>query len=247
MTTPGTTGDCPTCGATHGNQCVSTTTGKPAGRPHANRLNTTPNPPHRPTKLTPKLTKRICKDLANGVPLSTAAQANGIDPSTLHNWLNQANSQTDEAAPFREFRDRLLRARAKGAAKLAGKIVKAGDRKARSEKPMLNPVTGFPLRDEDGNVLWEIVWTEDWKAHAFILERSWASEWGKRSTVEVTHQDPGVAALLASGAGVGLEEDAVADRLYRVLVAARERQDARRAVESGEVVDGVVVPPGPSV
>jgi len=249
MTTPATTGDCPTCGATHGNECVSTTSGKPTGRPHAARTSDNPNPPGRPTKLTPKVTKRICKALRNGTSLTTAAQAAGIAPRTLHTWLNQADLDTPEAEPFRQFRHRLLRARAQGAERLAGKIVKAGDRKIKSREPLLNPVTGYQLRDEDGNPLERIVYEDDWKAHAFILERSWASEWGKRSTVEVTHQDPGVAALMAAGAGSEVESSAVADRLFHALREARERDQARRALAAG-VVEGEVVeasPPDPSV
>jgi len=239
-TPPSLTGDCPTCGATHGNECVSLTSGKGNGRPHAARTSDTPKPPGRPNKLTPKLTKRICKALRNGTSLTTAAQAAGIGTTTLHTWLNQADLETPEAEPFREFRDSLLRARAQGAAKLADKINKAGDRKIKSQKPLLNPLTGYPLRDDEGQVLWDIVWEEDWKAHAFLLERSWASEWGKRTSVEVSHQDP--SAALVAAAGRQLESDAVADRLFHVLREAQQRDAVHRAaLESGDVVDGVVV------
>ena len=238
MTTPGTTGTCPTCGATNGNRCT-TNTGNPAKHPHGSRLKGTPTPPGQPTKLTPKLTKRIAKHLRNGTTLTTAAQASGIGPTTLHRWLNQANIDGDDGAPFREFRDTLLRARAEGAAKLARQIVKAGGRRLKSEEAMAD-ARGGPLLDEDGNILYKRVWEDDWKALAFVLERSWAQEWGKRTTVAVEHQDPAGAVLTGADAARELEEATVYDRLYYALRDAAERDRQARALEAGEVVEGVV-------
>lgn len=231
---------CPTCKATHGHPCT-TTGGHQLGAYHKSRITghlQTPGP-GRPTTLTPHLQEVICQHLANGVTLTTAAQAAGIHYATLNRWINLADSQDPDHEPFREFREAVLRARAEGAARLVDKIIQAGDRKVKSIDPVVDPVKGGQARGDDGEPLFKITYESDWKAHAWVLERAHATEWGKRSTVQVEYKDAAEQALVSASSA--LMVDAAASQLHAAL---REVQGAIEAGKAphelvvGEVVDG---------
>lgn len=236
---------CPRCHAQTGQECLSRN-GGPLHAFHAQRITRNPNPPqgHRTTLLTPDLQETICTKLANGVTLTTAAQAAGIHEATLHRWLTkgQGDENDPDTEPFRAFRESVVQARAEGAARMAGNIVEAGYERVKHRKPVVTP-SGQAVYDANGNVLEELTYEWDWKAHAWILERAFASEFGKRTTVEISHQDA-AGAVLAGAAELGA--DAVSDRVWKSL-----QEFKRRMVESGvdpggDVVDGVIVENPPS-
>ena len=97
-----------TCGST------ATSTGKPCQRG--------PNCPYhqqegapetgRPTKLTRERQERIASMLEKGHSINAACRANGISAKTYHGWVRRGGNQ-DEGI-FREFRNRVTRARAEG-------------------------------------------------------------------------------------------------------------------------------------
>ena len=222
---------CPRCKAEPGQPCI-TTTKRPYKGHHAARLTRREPTTGRPTLCTPELTDHICSLLTAGTTLRTAATAAGIGQSTLFNWLNRGQSDHPDHRPYREFLERVTQARARGSADMARNIYEAG---LPREKPMLNPVTGNQATAPDGEPLYEIdSW--DWKAHAWILERSYHGEWGKRSTLEITGgEDLGavaggqVASALSTGAAT----------VARALEAARERGELPpRQVIEGEVEAG---------
>jgi len=80
----------------------------------------------RPTKLTPEVSEEICKALEDdGAFIETAAQAAGIDHSTLYRWLDRGLKGEE---PFAAFCEAVARARAMGELKLL-RDVRRGDDK----------------------------------------------------------------------------------------------------------------------
>lgn len=67
-------------------------------------------PRGRPTKLTDEVSGRICEHVENGATLHIAAQAEGVNPSTLRSWLHQGRDGTE---PFLSFLNATERARAR--------------------------------------------------------------------------------------------------------------------------------------
>ncbi len=65
--------------------------------------------PSSPTLLTPELSDRICRLIEEGNRNEVAAQAVGIDRSTLQYWLSKGNRGL---APYEAFKDAVYTARA---------------------------------------------------------------------------------------------------------------------------------------
>jgi hypothetical protein len=82
----------------------------------------------RPTKCTPALTKLVCKELEQGMPLEPAANAQGIADSTLYEWLDKG---LQEIQPYAAFTDAVVRARGIGELRLLRTVLK-GDTAGRS-------------------------------------------------------------------------------------------------------------------
>lgn len=64
----------------------------------------------RPTKLTAEVQSRVCEALALGVSIEAAAAHAGVNVSTIHRWVAQAEHDP-EGGMFREFREAMTRAR----------------------------------------------------------------------------------------------------------------------------------------
>lgn len=80
----------------------------------------------RPTKLTPDTHNKIITALKAGNYLDTAARYAGVDPGTVHRWLNKG---IDPEAPeeYREFRDAVENARAEAEARNVALIQQAAN------------------------------------------------------------------------------------------------------------------------
>lgn len=97
-------------------RCGSTDTasGKPCGRgPNCpyHQQNESPET-GRPTKLTRDRQERIAAMLEDGHSITAACRANGVSAKTYHQWVRRGEEQ--EEGIFREFRNRVTRARAEG-------------------------------------------------------------------------------------------------------------------------------------
>lgn len=59
----------------------------------------------RPPKYTPERLERILQDIADRIPYEFAAEANGIDESTLYDWINKGklDNQNDLDTPLAQF------------------------------------------------------------------------------------------------------------------------------------------------
>ena len=79
----------------------------------------------RPSKLTPELAARIVKAIAAGNYPEVAAESEGVGKTTLYRWMEQG--ARDESGPFREFRESVMRARARAERKMV-RIVRTAAR-----------------------------------------------------------------------------------------------------------------------
>lgn len=234
---PGRDHECPHCHAAPGDAC-HTPTGRPSP-PHKARRDITTNPPPTGRKLllTPELTDTITASLRLGAPLNIAVLAAGTTTTTIYRWLAQADADDpNQPSLFRDFRDAVTQARAQGGLIQLSRINQAAARHIKSEEPVVvvgPDGKGHAVLGPDGNPLVKRVWEQDWRASAFILERSFARDFGRREIVELTGVDSAEAALSASGPagsdGAGL------DRLVASMAAFRERKLLEEAGQDGQV------------
>lgn len=109
-------------------------------------------------KCTPELTKRICKDIEEGVPVEHAARVNGVTGRTVFRWLEDgAKDGPDADVVFVTFRQAIEQAKSNHAAALSKALHRAAVKKG---KP-------------------------DAKAMQFVLERRDRENWGLRVSLEV--------------------------------------------------------------
>ena len=79
--------------------------------------------PGRPSKLTVRLQAAICKKLEIAVPEKYAAEANGIDESTFHDWMRQG---VDGREPYARFRQAVKQSRAQAVCNLLFRALAGG-------------------------------------------------------------------------------------------------------------------------
>jgi hypothetical protein len=79
--------------------------------------------PGRPSKLTPALQLVICNDLDAAVPEKAAAEANGVNESTFHEWMKKG---AQGIKPYAGFHLAVTRARARGFIKLLVRALAGG-------------------------------------------------------------------------------------------------------------------------
>lgn len=70
--------------------------------------------------LNPELEAAICRDLALGIPLKYAAEANGTAEMTVHHWLEKGAAGIE---PYAHFREAVTRARAIAVTMLVRKVL----------------------------------------------------------------------------------------------------------------------------
>lgn len=124
---------------------------------------------------------RIVFLLRQGAYLRTAAQAAGIGTTTLHRWLN------DDRPAFRAFRDSVDRARADAQVSLVLTIQMHAKGGQKRPKQVVVPK---PEGAHEVVTIQEVV-DGDWRAAAWLLERSWPREYGRREAIEVSGPDGG--------------------------------------------------------
>lgn len=236
--------DCPRCEQPPGAHCT-TPKGTRASRLHASRRRPpnlpTPLPGRKPLIEDPDVREIITTHLSNFTPAGQAAAAAGVHPATLYRWLAEADKP--EAAPvYREFRDTLTRARAEAAAEILAEIKHEATWHLVSEEPMVTP-GGKLVTDGDGNMVVKQKWGRDWRAGAFLLERAFPAEWGKRQTVAVESGDGLVPAAVSASVGSQGGVDPVALVRIRESMRAWAREQGwdvpdDEGIQDAEVVEG---------
>ena len=76
------------------------------------------------SKLNSKLTKAICKDIADGMPFRWASRNNNITEKTFYNWYNRGKKADDGI--FKEFFVEVEKAKAKAVKYNVGVVMNAG-------------------------------------------------------------------------------------------------------------------------
>jgi hypothetical protein len=193
----------------------------------------------RTTRLTDDTQAIIIDALQKGMFLETAATLANVGRTTLYRWLQQgATPQTlnDDGEPipdqwdkYRDFRDacQIARTQAEYAAVEAlWDVAKGG---ALIEESV-RYIPGNRDR-EDGEVVTQKFTGPDAKPMMFLLERMYASRWGRRETLAIVN-DADMTGVAAPDEGVG------SDRILAVTARVREAIEARRGEEVGD--DGVV-------
>lgn len=141
-----------------------------------------------------------CRNLALGTGPTAAAKAVGINPSTARLWRSngrqallrletEGGDPTDIEAPYLAFLAELEGAEAKAKAALLQGILDAGTQTQKYRKVQIRK----ELRD---GVMVEVDRTEtveerpaQWTALAWMAERRWPNEFGRRVAVDVQHTD----------------------------------------------------------
>jgi hypothetical protein len=75
--------------------------------------------------LTPEVADRLVALLKAGNYDAVAARAAGVSERTLTHWLNRGKSSLPQDEPYRELRDRIVRARAEGEAVHVARVAQA--------------------------------------------------------------------------------------------------------------------------
>ncbi|WKK27822.1 hypothetical protein QZH56_37175 (plasmid) [Streptomyces olivoreticuli] len=146
-------------------------------------------PAHRPLLLTPEAEERLVELTRLGVSVGLAAQGAGVNRSTAFRWLARGRAETEAraagAAPrpeeelFAVLYGRIAQARAIAAMRAVRRIQEAGAGgfvvSARTRR-YRDPVTGVPV--EETTVRRS---PPDWRAFAWLLERLFPDEYGKRA------------------------------------------------------------------
>jgi hypothetical protein len=79
--------------------------------------------PSRPSKLTPEIEKAICKQLELAVPEKYAAESNGIDESTFHDWMKKG---AEGVGQYADLYQAVKRARARAVGNLTARALAGG-------------------------------------------------------------------------------------------------------------------------
>lgn len=138
----------------------------------------------RPPKLTPERADQILQAIRAGNYLQTAAQYAGIGTTTLYRWLERANNPDEQDPRYREFRDRLERARAEAEVRVVATVLKGivGGAVVRETRRTLPNGTV----EEDRQVA-----PPDARTGLEFLSRAFPANWARRQALEVTGADGG--------------------------------------------------------
>lgn len=126
-----------------------------------------------------QVTQRLISAIAGGVPSTAACDYAGLHPATFHRAMDagrqvaellEANPRAhldDRQTTYRDFRDRVLRARAEatvGHVVLIGKVAKGGQLKKEVTRTSVG-ADGEPVRETEREYT-----TPDWRAAKFALQ-----------------------------------------------------------------------------
>jgi hypothetical protein len=152
----------------------------------------------------------ICKAVALGVPVVSAALMAGISKGAVLQWIQRGEGRHDRPATpvYVNFVDAIEKARAQDEARRVARLEQA----ARGGQVVYEKSTTYP----DGRVTREVRRTEpQWTADAWHLERSRPDVWGRRDRLHVQLEIERVAEQIA--AEVGLSGAEVLQEAQRLL------------------------------
>lgn len=146
----------------------------------------------RPTTLDQQTHQKIVQAVASGLPLTTAATINGINPNQVHEWVARGlgrHPTRPQTRAFADFAEDLMQAReeAKAAAILLVSSAAQGGRRFDERTTVTKVVTTAASEDTEAEQRREVTETvtervmlPDWRAGAWMLSRMYPEEWAAR-------------------------------------------------------------------
>jgi hypothetical protein len=167
------------------------------------------------TKLTEDVMARVAQFLRNGNSIQTSMRANGLHPDSYYAWCErgEADLAAGKGTIFTEFTENCARARGEGVAALVNVIRSAGLGTLRNEGDKLVGAPG------------------DWKALAWILERTHPEEFAARSEVRTRATLTGHMTRQNAEAAMVADDDVKLDEITDVLMHIGVVETARREGE----------------
>lgn len=195
----------------------------------------------RRTHLTPERADKIVEVVETGNHITTACHAAGVHTATLYRWIERGDRldyAIEHGEPFdpddliyRDFRDRLMAARARATVKAVDVIDRAMTGGFVIEEEPILDGSGNPVRDDDGSIAYRRKYASpDGRLALSFLARMAPEQWGRApettrlELVQPDDETPG-------RSGVP-EPDAVA-RLASRLAQVKAEQVERDADERG--------------
>lgn len=229
--------ECGKCHQPPGERCVTKTGNPVLVSFHRERLGFAPRHHGRRANIDPALTDTICALLEKGVPLVTAAASAGLSSTNVFRWLQMADDPTTPyQEEYRTFRDRVVKSRAQGAVTYVNLLHDA----AKGGQVIEESVRPTP----DGDQVTTKYSAPQPRAAEFMLERSFAKDWGRRQTLMVGSMDeldPMEAARIAAQEVPGMENVGI-DKLLTNIARFKQQKAIEAEKRTGEdIVDAVVV------
>jgi len=172
------------------------------------------------------------------MPLTHAAAVAGVHRATLHRWMARGQEEADRVSeggrpepserPYRDFCDRLTRARAAVAERSIGRLERAargGFVTRRIERSYTN---------DDGQVVTEVEEHREapaWRVDAWLLEKSFPADFGRSVDARVEVTGPG-------GGPVQVNDERLALLTRRLAEYAQRTVGELRAAPDGQAADG---------
>jgi hypothetical protein len=212
---------------------------EPAKPPTRRRRKATPAPRGRPSVLgyAPEVGDAIVKSVLAGVPVAIAARAAGVEPSTVHSWIQRGANGTARDRVFADFAAAIADARAKAAVSNIVELRAAsrGGQVIASTTEVVETVNADGEIVERRTITRETRQRPDWRGNAFWLARQYPDDFGQVERHELTGKEGGPVIL-------ALGELYAKDPKARAL----GLQLADRAIESGaldgDTIDGEWTP-----
>lgn len=147
----------------------------------------------RPSSLTEEVESRLLKAVRAGTPQREAVRHAGVGERTFYTWMSRGEAEqarqddgapaNPEEEPYRQFRQRVLRARADtavGGVALIQSVARGGAVIRETKRRYRDPTSGEMVEETEVQRT-----APDWRAAAWLLERSFRADFG-RGPVEVT-------------------------------------------------------------
>jgi hypothetical protein len=199
-----------------------------------------PRRPGRPSALTPEVERRLLDAIAAGVPIVHAAVHAGIGPTTFGRWMRRGEEEEARVeedggapdpieAPYRELWHRVRHARAQVAVQNVSVVQRAAEGgyvlKERTRR-YKDPGSGQVVTETETDYA-----PPEWKASAWLLEKSFHREFGRAAAqVEV----------IGDGGGPVQVEHGVTPEVADIAAKLAEFAARRQALDGPGVIEGEV-------